>query len=271
MKNALFLCPSPYNVTYHRALPIASHFIEKCNYSVDLLCTGDTNSNKIIQNVNVIQSSHWGPSLLPLRGWNPGEVFNRLKFVFQNKKKYDLIYSFEYQPNVMLIAAPLVKYFKAKHFNDWCDWYAGRHHKMKNIKLLQKIDSFLEEYPRRHVDCVTTICNSLYERALSSGVPKEKLLLIREGSDPYHPIMTKKEARESLGIHEETFLIVSIVDQGIDILRDAINLLNSKRSSAKLVLIGKHERVGNPTENILTPGRVSDEELHRWLCANIIR
>jgi hypothetical protein len=200
-----------------------------------------------------------------MRGWNSGELLKRISYVRKDQKTYDLVYSFEYQPNVTALAFPLAKMHGARHFNDWCDWYAGRHHRLGNIKALQAIDRWMEEFPRRRVDCVTTICQSLYDRALSCGVSPEKLMLIREGADTPPAFVSREEARQKLGIASNEFLVAAIFDQELKILEKGIEALAISRPDVRLALIGKAPK--SSSELIVTPGRVPDDELHLWLCA----
>ncbi len=274
VKKALFLCPSPYGIgTYHRAIAFAREFVA-AGYQVDLLCTEQESvlqkkrelgsSAALIDGVNVVQTPLWGLNPIPLRGWNLGELINRLSYLRGQSGRYDLVYSFEYQPNVLALAFPLAKLHGAVHVNDWCDWYAGRHHKMKGIRLLQDIDSWAEEFPRKHVDCVTTICQSIYDRALKSGVPEKKLLMVREGADFPFQMESRKAARAALGIEEGEFWIVAMVDQDTSVLQNAIENLKRQRPEARLALIGQTHA---PVPDAHTPGRVSDQVLHHWLCA----
>jgi hypothetical protein len=272
---ALFLCPSPFEIgTYFRAIAFARHLVKFDHFQVDLVCTSnDERSHESdVEGVHVIQTAKKGPNLLPMRGWNPGEILGRFSTILKGRGKYDLIYSFEYQPSVAGIAFPLSFFTGAVHFNDWCDWYAGRHHKMAGIRILQKIDAWMEEFPRRRVDCVTTINRALFDRALASGVSPEKLMLVREGADAPGTTTPKSVARTRLalrkyGISDEAFIAIAMLDQETDVHEAAIAELANVRPGARLVLLGKVPAEKSYPRELVTPGRVCDEDLDLWLNA----
>ena len=253
--------------TYFRAFAIARYFASKGGFEIDLLCTGKEDREDQIQGVRVIQHRVGAFNPISLRGWNAREILKRVAFVLGQRKRYDFIYSFEYQPSVIGLALPLARRHRALHYNDWCDWYAGRHHKMRGIRFLQEIDSFLEEFPRKHVDRLTSICETLSNRARKCGVPDEKIILVREGADPAPETLPQAKARARLQIPSDQFLVVAMLDEENQVLRDGIAELAKLNPRARLAILGKPELAGNPTQNLLVPGRVSDDELHLWLSA----
>ncbi len=267
-RRALFICPSPFEIgTYFRALAIASALAKTFRYHVDLLCTGDEDIELRVDGVRVVANKTSGPNLTPLRGWNIRDLHRRLKFAARRRVPYDFIYSFEYQPNVSAIAGQVAKKDHAVHFNDWCDWYAGRHHKMRGIRFLQMIDHWMEEYPRKRADHVTVICESLRKRALESGVKSENLTLLREGANRDGTMIPTALARRSLGIEKDAFIIVAMADMGHAILKSAIERLKQIRPNARLVVLGNVNDLPRNHSHISLPGRVSNHELHQWLCA----
>lgn len=268
---ALYLCPSPKDVgTYFRALAFSRHFFQHLGIEGDLLCSGDRDEEIWVDGIRVVTFRPSRKKLNPLRGFNLREIVARLRWIRQQKIPYNFVYTFEYQPSVVLPSAWVLKRDRPLHFNDWCDWYAGRHHRLGGIRFLQKADQTLEEWPRKRADFVTAICRPLFDRALSIGVKPLNLMLVREGAEFPKQMEARRTARENLRrASDDTFWIITLVDVGLETLIDGFLKFYESNCNAKLVIIGRlPETCIQDHPAILKQGRVSDEDLHLWLCAS---
>ena len=161
--------------------------------------------------VRVIEGPRWGYKLLPGWGSGPLDIWLRVREILTGN--YDLIYGFEYQPNVSLpvyLTRPLKRY---RFYSDWCDWHAGGSNVLRGWKLAHKVDGFFEEHIRLIADKVTTSVSLLRQRAVRIGVPEHRIAFVAQGCDSdYITPIDMQSARKQLNFPLE----VPIVGMGID-------------------------------------------------------
>ena len=131
--------------------------------------------------IKVIEGPALGYKWLPGWGSGPLDIALRIREILSND--YDVVYGFEYHPNVswpIYLTKALQK--KYMFLSDWCDWYAGNSNRFRDIQVAQKIDAMFEERIRLIAEKVTVTSSLLKERALLMGIPPDKVVQISEGA-----------------------------------------------------------------------------------------
>jgi len=221
--------------------------------------------------VRMIEGPRWGYKLLPGWGYGPLDIWLRLREILTGD--YDLIYGFEYQPNVswpVYLTRPLKHY---RFYSDWCDWHAGGCNVLRGWKLAHKVDGFFEEHIRLIADKVTTSVSLLRQRAVRIGVPEHRIAFVAQGCDSdYITPVDIQSVRKQLNFPLE----VPIVGMGIEIYwRESLEVFQQIRQqipAALLLIIGHKqaglreyaERLGLGT-SVIETGWVSDVEYPLYL------
>ena len=261
--------------TYHRALWFARMCAE-AGHEVTVCTTGRANywTRNFLKdrpNVTIIEGPRAGFDLYPGKGSNI-DIFWRLKYLL--KDDFDVIYTFEYHPNV---SWPVCLGRKGRRMvNDWCDLYAGAANVFKGKKWMHRWDAKREASIRRKADLVTVISDFLGDKAKEVGVPAEKVVLIREGVDTnYMRPFDKRESRAKFGLPEGAKLIVTLQDgAAFPPLLESLSLLRKEDPGIALLFVGRMrddqkklvEEKGL-SEAVYVTGFVSDEDLPKALCA----
>ena len=261
--------------TYHRALWFARMCGEAGHQAV--VCT-TSHSNKLERrfiadrpNVTVIEGPRLGFDLYPGKGSNI-DIFWRLKYLL--KDGFDVIYAFEYHPNV---SWPVCLARKGRRLiSDWCDLYAGAANVFRGNKAMHRWDAKREASIRRKADLVTVISDFLGRKAEEVGVPKEKVVLIREGVDTnYMRPFDRLEERRRLGLQDDRLYITTLQDgAAFPPLLESLASLVKENPKVALLFVGRM-RDGQKKlveekglkEHVFSTGFVSDEDLPRALCA----
>ncbi len=190
---------------------------------------------------------------------------------------YDLVYAFEYQPNVSLPVAVGRCFRKFRLVSDWCDWHAGAAYYFGGKRWAHAIDRVFEEWIRHKADHVTVINRVLYDRARSIGIPEERLTIVREGVDTERfKAYDQGEARDRLNLPRDSIIVGTIKDAapGHEVLAEAVHLAARRLTNLRLMVVG-HEppRIRAACEDLgiedrlILPGRVSDEDLPYYLAS----
>lgn len=109
-------------------------------------------------------------------GWDALDLIIKIKNIFL--EEYDLVYASEHQPITSWPVYLTKKIKKYKFISDWCDWHSGASNKFRGIKLAHKIDGYFEEKIRFKADAVLVNNRSLMQRAISIGVPRNRIFLM---------------------------------------------------------------------------------------------
>lgn len=226
--------------------------------------------------VRLIEGPSWGNRLLPGSGWGPLDIWGRIReLAFGN---YDAVFGFEYQPNV---SCPVYFTQRRSHYafySDWCDWFAGSSNKFRGWKVAHRIDSYWEEKIRFRAARVSVTSKVLRDRALSIGIPAEKVVHIPNGAPTDYIVpLNATEARVGFRLPGEAPILVAVSNGSMcrevrifrEVLRQsprAIFLLIGRIPEAALHLaeqLGIDGRIGKM-------GWVSDEDYPRALaCADV--
>ena len=276
---ALFLNANLAGVgTYHRALWFARMLAEAGHEAT--VCTV-SRQNKFTRRryldrkgVEIIEGPNFGLNFWPGRGSNFIDILERISYL--QSGAYDVVYAFEYHPNV---SWPVYLALKGRRLlSDWCDLYAGAANVFHGSKIMHRWDAVREAKIRLKADLVTVISDFLGKRAEGLGLPKEKIILIREGVDTnYMRPFEKNAVRAKLGLPQDALLLTTLQDgAAFPPLVECVSQLRKDFAKVALYFVGRPkpeqkllaEKAGlKENETFYCTGFCSDEDLPRYLSA----
>jgi glycosyltransferase involved in cell wall biosynthesis len=253
MKKALSILMIVFNQegkgTYWRAFHWARMLVRR-GHEVTLLATSLRSkfffSEKQQDGVRVVET----PDLFSgsLRsGWDP---WNTLKRIFWLKgRAFDIVHAFEARP-VVIYPALQARKRGARLIIDWCDWFGrgGSVEERSNSlmrTLLRPVETHYEEAFRMGADGQTIINTFLRTKAINLGESPDKILLIRNGSDPQINPRPKMELRQALGLPGDIYLIGFVGGtylQDARFMAEAFNEILPRLENIQLVLVGYFNR-----------------------------
>ncbi len=198
---------------------------------------------EVADGVRLIQS----PNLLDLvygLGAGYGVLGIPYRMLMAAKERFDIVHAFESRPNV-LIPAMLSRAFKNSPLVvDWADWWGitgdGSGNQEGRRWPVPRLETAAEEFLHREADEVTTISTGLRNRALSLGIPADRVWWIPSGAptdtiQPMDMILCKQE----LGISPSTYLIgyLGTSTGDLDMVVPAILGLRREHPQVKLGII----------------------------------
>jgi exopolysaccharide biosynthesis WecB/TagA/CpsF family protein len=236
--------------TFFRAFD-AARYLARRGHSVTLLSISPESrwgmEREDAEGVEIIHTPDlfWG---IGRSGWDPWDVLWRIRFVAG--RKWDLIQAWDSRPVVILpaLAARLFSRKRnAKLIIDWSDWWGRGGTQMERgggwtRYLYNAIETFFEERFRRFADGTTVISTSLRDRAVSLGVPREKVLLLPQGCEPPRDAGPREPARRELGIgeNEKLFITVGVLNvSDAKLLFDVIRRVLRELPDSRFALIGR--------------------------------
>lgn len=226
--------------------------------------------------IRLIEGPACGNRALPGSGWGPLDIWGRVREL--EFGAYDAVLGFEYQPNVSWPVYLTQRRKGYAFYSDWCDWFGGSSNRFRGWKLAHRIDSYFEEKIRFRAECVSVTSRVLEHRALSIGIPLEKVAYIPNGAPTDYILpQNRKTARERFRLPEDSPIVVAVSNG--DMCREirifcglvkrapkAIFLMVGNISRAALALADQLA-IG---DRISTTGWVSDEDYPRVLgCADV--
>lgn len=219
------------------------------------------------------------PDLLsgPLRsGWDPWNAWNRKRWI--GSRRFDIVHAFESRPTVLYPALHAQR-MGAKLVMDWCDWFGkgGSLEERPNRlvrAVLGPVETHFELNYRSRADGATAINRLLAAWVIRLGVPAERTLLLRNGSDLSRGVLDKAEARRLCGLPEQAPLIGFVggtYTQDAHFMAQAFNLVQAALPESRLVLAGNFNRdirplLVQPQAAIIT-GQADDKTLFQHLSA----
>jgi glycosyltransferase involved in cell wall biosynthesis len=210
----------------------------------------------------------WGSGPLDI-GWRTRELW---------RGGYDLVYGFEYQPNV---AWP---FYAARHWrtfrfvSDWCDWHAGQSNHLRGWRLAHRVDGFLEERIRFLAQAVTVISQTLHRRAASIGIDPRRIVDVPEGIDTdYLRDYPTEQARTRCGLPVDRPVVAAVRDGDMSRVIRIFAQVRRRVPAALLLVIGNVGAAVRATaqalgvgDSVQFAGRVSDEAYPDCLgCADV--
>lgn len=268
--------------TYWRALSLARGLARR-GHQITVLATSQTRRMRFDVwpdaqvGVTLVESPDmlWGP----LRsGWDLWNAISRI--IWSHKQRFDLVHAFESRPVSIIPALYWQRHRHTKLVLDWCDWFGrgGSVEERTNplVRIaLRPVETFFEERFRAQADGTTVINTTLRQKAIDLGVPPQKILLLRNGSDVErllpHPQM---EARRVVGLPAGELIIGYVgvaFRKDVELMARAFDLIRATEPGARLLLIGYFnqpiERLVSSPEAIYRSGRLSYDELGLYLAA----
>ncbi len=221
--------------------------------------------------VRIIEGPRVGYKWLPGWGSGPLDILLRTKEIAFGD--YDVVYGFEYHPNVSWPVYLLRGMKRFRFYSDWCDWHSGNSNHFQGKAWAHKVDAFLEERIRFRARVVSVISDALKERAITIGIPEASVVKIAEGVDTeYISHMEQPDARDALALERSARFIVCVSDG--DMVRTSRILIEvlKKYLDAKAILIGRlaaevkaEIKTSGFGDRFLLPGWVSDEDYAKYL------
>jgi glycosyltransferase involved in cell wall biosynthesis len=251
--------------TYHRALHFGRALASR-GHVVTMMTVSQTQrfrARTVVdrEHFTVIECPNFLDELLPWHASGVVDIALRIRELWRGD--YDVVYAFEYQPNISIPVLLARRFKRFTLISDWCDWHAGGSYHFGGHRLAHAIDRRFEEHIRHRADFVTTINETLRDRARSIGIPEARLAIVGEGVDPSYIVPSDPtEARRALGLPANVNLVGTIRDapQSTAMLCEAIDRI----PGAYLLVIGDKAARG---ARVIAPGRVSDDDLPRYLAA----
>jgi glycosyltransferase involved in cell wall biosynthesis len=223
--------------------------------------------------VRLVEGPALGHKWIPGWGSGPLDIGMRLGQILTGG--FDLVYGFEYHPNVSWPVYLTQAFSRYKFCSDWCDWFAGSSNKFRGKKWAHRIDRFLEERIRYRARKVTVTSRVLRDRALGMGIPAERVVQIPEAAatDYIYP-QDRRKVREQLGLPLDVPLIAVVRNGDMEREIGVLELLRRKNPRAMLLMIGS---IPQPAERaiarfgledrVIRAGWVSDEDYPRYLAS----
>ena len=259
--------------TYHRALHFGRELARR-DHRVTLMTVSNTRRFRAEvrhegERLTIVEGPNWLDELLPWHASGPLDIWLRLRELWTGD--YDVVYAFEYQPNISLPVAIARRFRSFTLISDWCDWHAGASYHFGGYRWAHAIDRYFEERIRHRADFITTINRTLHARALAIGIDGSRLAIVGEGVDPaYIAPLDRRAARRDLGIADTGPIVGTIrdADHSTAMLCEALKYL----SGVRLLVIGSnpaaaiaHANRFGISDRVLVPGRVTDADLPKYL------
>jgi glycosyltransferase involved in cell wall biosynthesis len=263
--------------TYHRALNFGRELARR-GHDVTMMTVSGTEKFRRRETLDrerlrIVECPNWLDELLPWHASGPIDIWLRMRELWRGG--YDLVYAFEYQPNIsvpVFLTRPFRRYALV---SDWCDWHAGASYHFGGRRWAHAIDRFFEELIRHRADHVTTINHTLHDRARAIGIADDRVSIIGEGVDPSYIVpLDRDAARRRLALPAEVPIVGTIrdIDRAAELLCGAVAA--SRRPDLHLLMIGSNPepiqrfaRAHGISGRLLTPGRVSDADLPYYLAS----
>ena len=265
--------------TYHRALNFG-RAISSGGHDAVMITVSNTETfggreRQDPSGLRVVEGPNWLDGWLPWHASGPLDTLHRWRRLVG--EKWDIVYAFEYQPNVSFPVYAGRPFRGFRLVSDWCDWHSGGAYHFGGKVWAHRIDQFFEEAIRKIADHLTVINRVLYDRAVGIGVPADRISLIWEGVDTsYMCPSDRDESRRLVSLPESVPIIGAIKDtaKGHEILLKAFEILRRTFPASRLVLIGNLPdsvpRLAGDLrilEACHFPGRVSDADMPRYLAS----
>jgi glycosyltransferase involved in cell wall biosynthesis len=215
----------------------------------------------------------WGHGVWPGAGSGPLDIWDRLRHT--SSGQYDVVYGFEYQPNVSVPVYLTHSWGRYAFVSDWCDWHAGASNTYRGVRLMHRWDKYWEERIRYRARAVTVISTTLAERAHRIGISSSVIHVVREGVDlDYIRPLPQADARRALGLPLERRVLTMVADGTMHRALHIFRRVADRDATVDLIIVGNIPddipaaiRSLGLEGRVRTPGFVEDEDLPRYLAS----
>lgn len=300
MKILMLLFTRREEGTFYRAFPWAVFLAER-GHDVTVVCTSAKHRFRrtvsverrvrIIETPALLDGRYVMSRLSGLHGWSPLDIAARCREI--RTGRYDIVHVFEHHMHVSLPVYLVRRKYIPVLVADWCDHYGrgglkGDEYSPYRLRGLYKLIGFpfrrwteyLEGALRRRADAVTVISSYLRQRAISKGVPEEKIHLIT-GSAEVERIRPQPSgpARAKLGL-DETLRYALFFGAGqfdLDFSLEAFALAVQQRPDIRFIILGRKDAGVTRkaaelqlSDKIIQTGWTAEDQLNDWLaCADV--
>lgn len=229
--NILYVLSGAEVGTFYRAFFWAK-FLTKRGHKVTLICAHPQPSYKLfkvkyrdgIKIINLFRTYH---------RWDFVGFFVRavITFFLCIFHRVDVVHSFvAWQPPSMtaIFAARILQILRLRKWivlADWDDWWGEGGISDEHGNLLRSGITFLEKKMPKFANGVTVVSRGLMERAIDSGINKDKIYIVPNGSDVERiKVMDSVEARTNLGFTNNKYILAYM---GNSHLRQFFNMMFS--------------------------------------------
>ncbi len=211
----------------------------------------------------------WGPGCAN----GPLDIVGRVRRILT--ECYDVVYGFEYHPNVAwpVYLTRLLKPYR--FYSDWCDWYAGGANQFRGRRWMHRLDAFFENRIRTVARRVTVTSRALHARAREIGVPEERIVHLPQGVDSeYCRPYDRAEMRVRFGLPADRPIVLAVREGSMEREVRVTAELHRRMPEALCVFVG---RIPESTKRLASQlgldgvihyaGWVSDDDYPRILSA----
>ncbi len=263
--------------TFYRALSLAKELAGR-GHRLTLLASSPKSILRFIRQEMEGVTLWLSPGVLPTRwryGYDFYESWRRQTWLAGQAETFDIVHAFDSRPTVIYPALAAQRR-GARLVMDWCDWFGrgGAVEERANPvgrALLGPLETYYEEAFRGRADAATIINRPLFDRALRMGLPKSKMLLLPNGSNPakLQPI-DRQAARAALNLPADQPLLGylgSLFARDARLLLDTFERLRARKAEVQLILIGNSKAQVPAKAGVLQTGFIAIEEVQRYLAA----
>jgi glycosyltransferase involved in cell wall biosynthesis len=201
-----------------------------------------------LEGVHVVETPDWGFGLART-GWDPWDTaWRSLRFLGRD---VDVVHGFDCRPVVLGPSLALKKFRGTPWISDWADCWGGEGGAVSQRKswvgrvAFRPLETWLEESFRHRAAAVTVTSRTLHERALSLGLPGERVHYLPSGANVRTVTVRDREAsRRALGLDPEgpVACFVGWVQYDLELAIRAFGVARARVPAARLLLVGPPNR-----------------------------
>lgn len=254
----------------------------KNNVHIVLVCTSRANHLKPTFYTKKLLEIVESPDLFKGKFRQGFDLWNSIMRIYALKgKSFDVIHAIDCRPAVIFPALFYKKLLGIPLVISWWDLFGdGGTSTERSGKFfacsIGRIEAFFETYFRKYANIATVISSNLENRLIKLGFPKEKIYLLRTGSNVQNTIIKEPEdlrKKLNLPLNKIIFCYLgTIFDRDMKLLISSLGIIKKSDLEQPIVLlIGNHNLLNKTCEelNIYKTGFLqTHEEVLEYLFAS---